>query len=59
MIHTILPMGRTDRGEREAEARNAFKEAIDMPTRYLALLRGINVGGKHKLPMTVLIGVFA
>jgi uncharacterized protein (DUF1697 family) len=30
-----------------------------MPARYLALLRGINVGGKNKLPMQDLIGVFA
>ena len=26
--------------------------------RYLALLRGINVGGKAKLPMKVLVGIF-
>jgi uncharacterized protein (DUF1697 family) len=30
-----------------------------MPTNYLALLRGINVGGKNKLSMKDLIGVFA
>jgi uncharacterized protein (DUF1697 family) len=29
-----------------------------MPARYLALLRGINVGGKNKLSMKDLIGVF-
>jgi uncharacterized protein (DUF1697 family) len=29
-----------------------------MPACYLALLRGINVGGKNKLPMKDLIGVF-
>ncbi len=30
-----------------------------MPAMYLALLRGINVGGKNKLPMTDLIAMFA
>jgi len=29
-----------------------------MPTTYLALLRGINVGGKNKLPMKDLTGMF-
>ena len=29
-----------------------------MPTSYLALLRGINVGGKNKLPMKDLIAMF-
>ncbi len=30
-----------------------------MPAAYLALLRGINVGGKNKLPMKDLVGIFA
>jgi uncharacterized protein (DUF1697 family) len=30
-----------------------------MPAAYLALLRGINVGGKNKLPMRDLVGIFA
>ena len=30
-----------------------------MSTRYVALLRGINVGGKNKLPMKDLIPLFA
>ena len=30
-----------------------------MPAIYLALLRGINVGGKNKLPMTDLVAMFA
>jgi uncharacterized protein (DUF1697 family) len=30
-----------------------------MPATYLALLRGINIGGKNKLPMKDLIGIFA
>ncbi len=29
-----------------------------MPSKHLALLRGINVGGKNKLPMRELIGIF-
>jgi DNA phosphorothioation-dependent restriction protein DptG len=27
-------------------------------TTYLALLRGINVGGKNKLPMNILVDMF-
>ncbi len=30
-----------------------------MPAAYVALLRGINVGGKNKLPMKDLVGIFA
>ncbi len=30
-----------------------------MPSAYVALLRGINVGGKHKLPMKDLVALFA
>jgi uncharacterized protein (DUF1697 family) len=30
-----------------------------MPAAYLALLRGINVGGKNMLPMKDLVGIFA
>lgn len=29
-----------------------------MPTKYVALLRGINVGGKNKLPMKDLVSIF-
>lgn len=31
---------------------------IAMPSKHLALLRGINVGGKNKLPMTDLVRIF-
>jgi uncharacterized protein (DUF1697 family) len=34
------------------------REALDMPAAYLALLRGINVGGKNKLPMRELLQIF-
>jgi uncharacterized protein (DUF1697 family) len=34
-------------------------KTIDMPATYLALLRGINVGGKNKLSMKDLVGIFA
>jgi uncharacterized protein (DUF1697 family) len=33
--------------------------AIAMPAAYVALLRGINVGGNNKLPMKDLVGIFA
>jgi uncharacterized protein (DUF1697 family) len=38
---------------------DAAKGANDMPRTHLALLRGLNVGGKNRLPMSDLIGLFA
>ena len=34
------------------------KKSSILPATYVALLRGINVGGKHRLPMQQLANIF-
>jgi uncharacterized protein (DUF1697 family) len=55
-VAVVSPAGRTTKGERSPQ-RSSLKDEKPQ-TRHVALLRGINVGGKNKLPMADLAAIF-